>query len=103
MTTQASPKIYKIFESIKNTEYKGSVRCRHFSVAIKNGRVITPIGYNYHRTYVFGSKRGTLHAEMNPLSYLMNMLYKSYGRYKHSLSLKQYISRHELRNCIKEI
>lgn len=84
----ASNKIYKIFESIKNTKYKGTVRCRHFAVGIRGGRVITPVGYNYHRTYVFGKKRGTIHAELNPMSYLINTD-KSTGYYKHKYLLRE--------------
>ena len=67
-----SSKIYRIFDRLKNTPYNGTVSCKHFSVAIRNGKVITPVLFNYHRKYVFGTKRGTIHAEMNSLNYLMN-------------------------------
>ena len=72
MSAYVSNKIYKIFENLQNTPYKGNIRCHHFSVAIRNGKIISPVGYNYYRTFVFGKKRGTIHAEMSILNYLLN-------------------------------
>lgn len=72
MMSHVSNKIIRIFNRLKNTQYKGTLRCQHFAVAIRGGRVITPVSYNYYRTYVFGKKRGTIHAEMNSLKYLLN-------------------------------
>lgn len=85
MLFPASNKITMIFNQLKNTPYKGTLRCRHFAVAIRGGRVITPVSYNYYRTYVFGKKRGTIHAEMDSLKYLLNTD-KSYSGYFKSTS-----------------
>lgn len=85
MSSPVSNKIIRIFNRLKNTPYKGTLRCQHFAVAIRGGRVITPVSYNYHRTYVFGKKRGTIHAEMNSLKYLVNTD-KSYSGYSNSTS-----------------
>ena len=72
MYSNVSNKIIDIFNKLKNTEYKGTLRCQHFSVAIRGNRIITPVLQNHFRTYVFGKKRGTMHAEMNSLKYLIN-------------------------------
>lgn len=72
MASNVSNKIINIFNSLRNTKYKGNLRCQHFSVAIRGNRVITPVLQNHFRTYVFGKKRGTMHAEMNSLKYLIN-------------------------------
>lgn len=72
MNLSVSNKINKIYTRLQTTKYKGSLRCQHFAVAIRGGKVITPVAYNYHRTYVFGKKRGTIHAEMNTLNYVLN-------------------------------
>lgn len=85
MLSHVSNKIIRIFNRLKNTQYKGTLRCQHFAVAIRGGRVITPVSYNYHRTYVFGKKRGTIHAEMNSLKYLVNTD-KSYSGYSNNTS-----------------
>lgn len=93
MPFPVSNKIIRIFNRLKNTPYKGTMRCRHFAVAIRGGCVITPVSYNYYRTYVFGKKTGTIHAEMNSLKYLVNTD-KSYSGYSNNTSLcvkQQYI------------
>lgn len=73
ITSRVSSKIIRIFNRLKGSEYTGSLRCRHFAVAIRGGKQITPVSCNYHRTVVFGKVRGSLHAEMNSLSYVLNM------------------------------
>jgi len=72
MSSNVSNKIIDIFNNLMNTEYKGTLRCQHFAVAIRGKRLITPVLQNNFRTYVFGKKRGTMHAEMNSLMYLLN-------------------------------
>ena len=72
MSSNVSNKIIDIFNNLRDTKYKGNLRCQHFSVAIRGNRVITPVLQNHFRTYVFGKKRGTMHAEMNSLKYLIN-------------------------------
>ena len=74
MTTRNVPtRIFEIFEQIKHTPYGGDVKLsRHFAVAIRKGKIITPVSCNYHRTYVFGKTRGTMHAEMNASNYVIN-------------------------------
>lgn len=71
MPSKVSNKIVNIFNQLKNVPYNGTIRCRHFCVAIRNGKVISPVLCNYFRTYVFGKKRGTMHAEMHCLKYLL--------------------------------
>ena len=66
-------KIYNIFESLKYSPYNGDIKCKHFSVAIRKGKIVTPVSCNYHRVNVFGKTRGTMHAEMNATNYLINM------------------------------
>ena len=91
MPSNVSNKIMNIFNNLRNTEYKGTVRCQHFSVAIRGNRVITPVLQNHFRTYVFGKKRGTIHAEMNSLKYLINTD-KSFSGYVNDKSrIGQYI------------
>jgi hypothetical protein len=72
MTLNVPKKVYSIFERLKSSKYIGDIRCNHFAVAIRAGKLVTPVGYNYSRTMVFGEIRGTLHAEMNILSYIFN-------------------------------
>jgi len=93
MSSNVSNKIIDIFNNFRDTEYKGTVRCHHFSVAIRGNRVITPVLQNHFRTYVFGKKRGTMHAEMNSLRYLINTD-KSVSRYTNGKSrIGQYVLR----------
>lgn len=72
MYSHVSNKINKIFNRLKGSKYTGSLRCRHFAVAIRGGKQVSPVSCNYHRTVVFGKVRGSLHAEMNSLSYVLN-------------------------------
>ena len=72
MLHPASNKINRIFSSLRNTRYNGDLRSHHFSVAIRGGKVISPVLCNYNREFVFGKRRGTMHAEMNSLSYITN-------------------------------
>ena len=65
-------KIYTFLEILKYAQYKGDIKRQHFAVAIRRGKIITPIAYNYHRMNIFGKIRGTMHAEMNVTNYLVN-------------------------------
>ena len=67
-------KITNIYNKLKLSPYNGTNRNQHFSVAIRGGKLITPVGNNYHRSKVFGMIRGTIHAEMNTLNYILNSL-----------------------------
>jgi hypothetical protein len=72
MTYVVSNKINMIYNRLKDSKYIGNIRCRHFAVAIRGGKVVSPVSCNYYRTNVFGKIRGTIHAEMNSLSYVLN-------------------------------
>lgn len=52
------------------SSYRGDLNKKHFCVALYKGKMITPVVNNYKRSMVFGSLRGTLHAEMAALNYL---------------------------------
>ena len=92
MYNSVSTKIYKIFSTLQNTPYKGTIRCHHFSVAIRGGKMITPVAYNDYRTNVFGKARGTIHAEMGSLHYLLNAD-KSVGGYNNHKLLYEHHKR----------
>lgn len=98
MSSNVSNKIMDIFNNLRNTEYKGTLRCQHFSVAIRGNRVITPVLQNHFRTYVFGKKRGTIHAEMNSLKYLINTD-KSFSGYENDKSI---IGQYVLQSKVKQ-
>lgn len=72
MSTKVSNKINMIFSSLVNSEYNGNVHNHHFAVSIRNGKVISPVSCNYSRQYIFGKIRGTCHAEMSSLNYIIN-------------------------------
>ena len=96
-----SSKIYNIFESLKSSPYKGDIKCKHFSVAIRKGKIVTPVSCNYHRTNVFGKTRGTMHAEMNATNYLINMdggigFNKQSPRNRHFLKLQKKMSKTDI-------
>lgn len=82
-----SNKIYNIFNRLKESPYTGNIRCHHFSVAIRSGKQISPISYNYYRHTVLGKVRGTMHAEMGSLTYILNTD-RSNGCYNNHKSLK---------------
>jgi hypothetical protein len=84
MSSTVSNKIKKIYNILKGSNYTGDHRCHHFAVAIRGGKVITPVSCNYYRINVFGTARGTIHAEMNSLSYVLNTD-KSFGYNNHNL------------------
>lgn len=71
-------RISKIFDMLKTCPYKGTLRCQHLSVATINGKIVSPIGYNYFRTYVYGTKRGTIHAEMTNTNFLLNNISRTH-------------------------
>jgi len=86
MCNSISNKINRIFNRLKNAEYTGDIRCKHFAVAIRGGKMISPVMCNQYRTIVFGKVKGTIHSEMNSLSYILNRD-KSVERYNnHSIS-----------------
>ena len=69
----ASNKINKIFSGLTSSKYSGDLTAHHFAVVIRNGKVVSPVLCNYSRSFVFGKKRGTMHAEMNSLNYILNI------------------------------
>lgn len=83
MPVEVPVKIYNIFNRIKDTTYIGDIQRHHFAVAIKKGKVISPVGYNYFRLKTLGILCGTIHAEMYIINYLVNM-YRSKYRKKYS-------------------
>jgi hypothetical protein len=89
MTGIVSTKIYKIFDRLVNSPYKGTIRCHHFAIAIRGGKQITPLSYNYYRTHVFGKVHGTIHAEMSSISHVLN----TFGNYNNHKPTHQYILR----------
>lgn len=72
MSYPVSNKINKIFKRLQGSKYTGSLQRRHFSIALRGGKQVSPVSCNYHRTIVFGKIRGSLHAEMNSLGYVLN-------------------------------
>ena len=67
-----SNKINKIYHRLQQSKYTGDINHHHhFAVAIRNGKVVTPVSCNYARVYVFGKIRGSMHSEMSSLNYLM--------------------------------
>jgi len=67
-------KIRNIYNNLKDSVYKGDIHNIHFAVAIRKGKVISPVGFNYLRTMVFGKANGVFHAEMNVSNYFKNLL-----------------------------
>lgn len=73
---------------MKISTYSGQLRCKHFSVAIRNGKVITPVLCNKYRTHVFGQVKGSMHAEMTVIKHICstrNFQYKIYKTPDHKL------------------
>ena len=90
MSKNVSKKIYNIFNRIKRTKYTGEIRCQHFAVAIRGNNMISPVKCNHFRSYVFGKTRGSMHAEMNSLNYILNN--NPYTRIKHYTDIKKMFS-----------
>ena len=73
MSCTVPTKINNLFSRLQNTKYNGDLQYHHhFSVAIRNNVAISPVMCNYNRAYVFGKIRGSIHAEMNSLNYILN-------------------------------
>ena len=73
MSTKVSKKINNAVSKVINTPYKGRMNSQHLCVGLNKGRIMTPVGYNYHRSMVFGELKGSLHAEMAVVYYLINL------------------------------
>jgi hypothetical protein len=91
MSSPASNKINRIFSRLRSSSYSGDLRNQHFSVAIRNNMVISPVMCNYNRVYVFGKKRGTIHAEMNSLNYILNNDKSTTSHINHRLVDQRYL------------
>ena len=85
MTSIISNKINSIFNKLKSLPYTGDLHTHHFSIAIRQGKMISPVSCNYFRTYVFGKIRGTMHAEMGTLNYILNSNKSISSPYNHRL------------------
>jgi hypothetical protein len=79
-------KIYRIFDRIKTAEYNGTLRCQHFAIVLRRGKPVSPVSCNYLRANVFGKTRGTMHAEMSSLNYVLNKLKSICGYANHKRS-----------------
>ena len=75
-----SKKIYNIYNNLVDTPYKGDISSQHFSVAVYKGKIISPISYNYLRTFSLGKLKGSIHAEISTINNILNS-HNSY-RYK---------------------
>lgn len=65
--------ILRLLSNIRSTaSYKGDLSNKHFSVALVKGKIISPVVNNYHRVNVFGTLRGSLHAEMATMNYVLS-------------------------------
>jgi hypothetical protein len=64
-------KINNIITKLKAETTKSDLSHKHACVAIKKGRMITPMFHNYMRKYMFNYKCGTAHAEMVTINYLL--------------------------------
>lgn len=70
-----SRKIGNIFQYISSScslDNDSPFSHRHYAVGLRNGKPCTPILQNTHRLKVFGTIRGTMHAEMHVLCYIFN-------------------------------
>lgn len=68
-----SKRIQHIFDILGTKKpYNGDVQVEHYSVAIQNGKIISPLLNNYHRTKVLGVIKGTIHAEMAVINFIVN-------------------------------
>lgn len=72
MSSQVPNKINQIFNRLRNCPYTGDLRTKHFAVAIRNGKQISPVICNYFRSNVFGKNRGSFHSEMGIMSFVLN-------------------------------
>lgn len=88
MCKNVSRKISNLCDILMSKEYKGNIRCKHVSTAIRNGKVISPITYNYSRSNVFGECKYSMHAEMSSLNAILS-LDRSSPRISHKTSMKQ--------------
>lgn len=80
-------KINSIVDELKNHASKSEMYNKHACVAIKQGRIITPMFHNYMRTYMFNYRCGSAHAEMATINYLLNSLWKEKWREKQACIL----------------
>ena len=78
-----SKKIYNIYNNLKDLPYKGDINSQHFSVAMYKGKIISPISYNYLRTFALGTLKGSVHAEISTISNVLNSQHSySHRNYK---------------------
>lgn len=78
-----SKKIYNIYNNLKDLPYKGDINSQHFSVAVYKGKIISPLSYNYLRTFSLGKLKGSVHAEISTINNVLNSQNSySYKNYK---------------------
>lgn len=68
-------KIIQFIPQLCNEASKSNLSNKHACVALKKGRMITPMFHNYVRSYMCGYKCGTAHAEMVALHHLLFSLW----------------------------
>lgn len=85
MSLSVSNKINRLFNRLRTSKYTGDLQNKHFAVVIRSNIAISPVLCNYSRSYVFGKARGTLHAEMNGLNYVLNSDKSVCGNVNHRL------------------
>jgi hypothetical protein len=85
MSSQVSNKINQIFNRLRDSPYTGDLHNKHFAVAIRNGKQISPVICNYFRSNVFGKVRGSIHSEMGTVSYVLNTDQSHYGYCNHRI------------------
>lgn len=73
MTSKVSNKVSNAISKVINTPYIGRMSSQHLCIGLTKGKIISPVGYNYHRSMVFGELKGSLHAEMYIVYYLINL------------------------------
>jgi hypothetical protein len=67
----------KLVDKLIDEAAKSKMKQKHACVAIRNGKVISPMFHNYIRDFMFHSKCGSAHAEMAVLNYLINTLWSA--------------------------
>lgn len=72
-----------ILKDLILTAQKSNLKQKHSSVAIRNGKLITPLFYNYKRNNILGKRCCSAHSEICVINYLLNSLW--YNIYQYSI------------------
>lgn len=65
-------KFANILHILRGEATKSSMNNKHACVAIRHGKMITPVFHNYMRSYMCNFKCGSAHAEFAVINYLLN-------------------------------